>query len=95
MIAPNSLEDFEREILAAWRSLPCTRGHPPRTDHALLWALYQRGISLSLILAAFRLASARRSTDLPPVRSIAYFRSVIDELLNADPDYIDYLIARP
>jgi len=95
VITPHSLQDFEREILAAWRRLPCTRGHPPRTDHALLRSLYQSGLSLSLILAAFRLASARRSSDLPPVRSIAYFRSVIDELQNADPAYIDYLIARP
>lgn len=95
MITPHSLQDFEREILAAWRRLPCTRGHPPGTDHALLRSLYQSGLSLSLILAAFRLASARRSSDLPPVRSIAYFRSVIDELQNADPAYIDYLIARP
>lgn len=94
MIAPHSLEDFERQILTAWRALPCTRGHPPRADRALLRDLYQRGLSLSLILAAFRLASARRSTDLPPVRSIAYFRSVIDELANADPAYLDYLIAR-
>jgi hypothetical protein len=95
VITPHSLQDFEREILAAWRRLPCTRGHPPRTDHALLRSLYQSGLSLSLILAAFRLASARRSSDLPPVRSIAYFRSVIGELQNADPAYIDYLIARP
>lgn len=95
MIAPHSLEDFERQIITAWRGLPCTRGHPPRTDRALLRDLYQRGLPLSLILAAFRLASARRSSDLPPVRSIAYFCPVIDELQNADPAYIDYLIARP
>jgi hypothetical protein len=31
--------------------------------------------------------------DLPAVR-FAYFRSVIDELVNDDPAYIDYLIAR-
>lgn len=95
MNAPHSLDDFEHEILFAWRSLPCTRGHPPRSDRPLLRALYQRGVSLSLILAAFRLASARRSAALPPVRSLAYFQPIIEELVNADPAFIQYLTARP
>jgi hypothetical protein len=90
-----SLDHFEREVLAAWQSLSCTRGGRPTTaDRALLRSLYAQGVSLSVIHAAFRLASARRSPDLPPVRSIAYFRTLIDELKSADPDYIDYLIAR-
>jgi hypothetical protein len=91
---PLSLDHYQRTILAAWRNLPCTRGNPPPTDRALLRSLFQRGFSLPLILAAFRLASARRSPDLPPVRSIAYFRTVFDELADADPSYIDYLNAR-
>jgi len=90
-----SLDHYQRTILAAWRSLPCTRGHPPPTDRPLLRSLYQRGLSLSRVLAAFRLAAARRSPDLPPVRSIAYFQPVFDELADADPSYIEYLIARP
>lgn len=91
-----SLDHFEREVLAAWRSLPCTRGgRPTPADRALLRSLYVQGVSLSVIRAAFRLASARRSPDLPPVRSIAYFQTVFDELASADPDYIDYLLGRP
>jgi hypothetical protein len=90
-----SLDHYQRAILAAWRGLPCTRGHPPPSDRALLRTLYQRGVALSLVLAAFRLASARRSPDLPPVRSIAYFQSVIDELANTDASYVQYLITRP
>lgn len=90
-----SLDHFEREVLAAWRSLPCTRGgRLTPADRALLRSLYAQGLSLTVIRAAFRLASARRSPDLPPVRSIAYFRTVFDELATADPVYIDYLIAR-
>lgn len=95
MTDPASLDHFATAIIAAWRSLPCTRGNPPPTDRILLRALYRRGVSLSLVLAALRLGSARRSPHLPPVRSIAYFQSVIDELADADPSYINYLSARP
>lgn len=89
-----SFQRYQRAILDAWHGLPCTRGHPPRSDRAALRLLYRRGIPLSLVLVALRLASARRSPDLPPVRSVAYFSSVIDELLQADPSYVDYLRAR-
>jgi len=90
----DSLDHFEREVLAAWRSLPCTRGgRLTSADRALLRSLHAQGVSPSVIRAAFRLASARRSPDLPPIRSIAYFQTSIDELASADPDYIDYLTA--
>ena len=92
----SALDHFESEVLAAWRSLPCTRGRRlTPSDRALLRSLYLHGVSLSVIRAAFLLASARRSPDLPPVRSIAYFRTVFDELAAADPDYIDFLITHP
>lgn len=90
-----SFDHYQRAIIAAWRCLSCTRGHPPASDRALLRSLYHRGVALSLVLAAFRLASTRRSPDLPPVRSIAYFQSVIDELADADQAYITYLTTRP
>ena len=88
-----ALHDYERAIVDAWRRLPCTRGRPGPRDRALLHQLHARGIALSIILAAFRLAEGRRSADLPPVRSIAYFQSVIEELVHADPEYVEYLIA--
>lgn len=87
--------DYERTIVDAWRHLPCTRGRPSSRDHALLRDLYSHGVPLRLILAAFRLAARRRSRDLPPIRSIAYFESVIDELVHSDPAYIDYLNTHP
>jgi len=90
----SSFADYRRHALDAWSRLPCTRGRPPRSDRAVLLDLYRRQIPLSLVLVAFRLACARRSPDLPPVRSVAYFRSVIDELLHADPQYLAYLDAR-
>lgn len=90
----SSFQRYQRAILDAWHELPCTRGHPPRSDRTVLLHLYRRNIPLSLVLVALRLASARRSTDLQPVRSVAYFCSVIDELIQADPSYVDYLRAR-
>jgi len=90
-----AFHDYEHAIVDAWRRLPCTRGRTNSRDHALLRDLHNQGVPLRLILAALRLAALRRSPDLPPVRSIAYFESVIDELAHADPAYIDYLIAHP
>lgn len=89
-----SFERYQNTILDAWRQLPCTRGRPPRSDRAVLLDLYRRGIGLSLVTFALRLACARRSSDLPPVRSVAYFCSVIEELVQADPSYVEYLRTR-
>jgi hypothetical protein len=60
---------------------------------------YDRNVSLPVIESAFLLASLRRllrPADLPPlspIRSLAYFQPVIEELLsNPAPDnYLDYL----
>lgn len=85
--------EYERAIINEWRELPCTRGHPPHSDRALLRRLYGRGVPLALVFAAFRLASRRRSPHLLPVRSLAYFTDVIEELLDADPAYIAFVNA--
>jgi hypothetical protein len=61
--------------------------------------LYDRGVPLRVVESAFLLASLRRlcrSTDGPPlspIRSLAYFQPVIDELLSHPPpdNYLDYL----
>jgi hypothetical protein len=88
-----SFDEYQRAILLGWSCLSCTRGRPPRSDRAMLFDLYHREIPLSLVLVALRLATARRSPDLPPVRSLAYFRAVIDELADADPQFVTYLDA--
>lgn len=90
-----TVEDYERTIVDAWRRMPCTRGRTSSADHALLRSMHARGIPTQLILAAFRLAALRRSPDLPPIRSIAYFQPVFDELALADPSYIDYINSHP
>jgi hypothetical protein len=91
--------DYISAVLTLYLGLPETplRASPQDKRHAS--QLSHRGVSLPVIESAFLLASLRRllrPADLPPrspVRSLAYFQPVIDELLaNPAPDsYLDYL----
>ena len=73
------------------------RGRP--SDRRLLEQLHSRGVPLSNVEAALLLASARRicrdpaKPPLPPVRSLAYFLPVIDELARAplSDTYLNYI----
>jgi hypothetical protein len=93
-------DDYLRHLLALYCGLPHTaarRPFPP--DRRIAEQLFDRGISLEIIETAFLIASARRiyrepqATPLPPIRSLAYFLPVIDEVLRQppDPDYVSYL----
>jgi hypothetical protein len=61
--------------------------------------LYQRGLSAAVIENAFVLAATRRlmrpadAPPLGPIRSLAYFLPVIEEVLGlrVSPDYFQYL----
>ncbi len=74
-----------------------TRANPQDRQRAA--ELHNRGIDVSIIESAFLLASIRRlgrSHDLPPltpIRSLAYFLPVIDEVLNnpCPSGYLEYL----
>jgi hypothetical protein len=92
--------DEAQRILAAYCALEDTALiRPSRADRALANNLVARGLSFDLLEAAFILATARRrlpSTSSQPIRSLAYFIPIIDELLSdpPDPDYIHHLAAR-
>lgn len=85
-------ESYVRELLDAYRVTPGTRGHIRRADRLLADQLYERGVPLLIAQHALILAASRRlcrpadAPPLTPIRSLAYFTSVIDELLAADPD---------
>jgi hypothetical protein len=93
------IEDFVTDVLNLYRQLPETPSRTTTNDRRSTIELYKRGINLSTIEAAFLLGSARRlfrSPELPPlspIRSLAYFVPVIQELLdNPVPDnYVGYL----
>jgi len=91
---------YLRRLLALYCGLPhaaARRPFPP--DRRIAEQLFDRGISLETIEAAFLLASARRmyrdsqAPPLTPIRSLAYFLPVIDEVLHQPPDpgYVSYL----
>ena len=92
-------ELYVRELLDAYRVTPGTSGRVRRADRLLADQLYERGVPLLVVHSALALAAARRlsrpadAPPLTPIRSLAYFVSVIDELLAADPDpdYFLYL----
>jgi hypothetical protein len=91
---------YLRRLLALYCGLPHTaarRPFPP--DRRTAEKLFDRGISLQTIETAFLIAILRRTyrdpqaLPLTPIRSLAYFLPVIDEVLlqPPDPDYVSYL----
>lgn len=91
-----------RLILATYCALDDTAlTRPSRADRTLAANLVARGVTFDLAHAAFILACARRRVTtcvgaLQPIRSLAYFLPIIEELLDTppDPDYVRYLASR-
>jgi hypothetical protein len=92
-------EPYVRELLEAYRVTPSTCGRVRRADRLLADQLYERGVPLFVVHNALALGAVRRLTRPPddpplaPVRSLAYFVTVIDEILavHPDPDYFLYI----
>ena len=90
---------FVNAVLTRYLELPDTPLRASFADQRLARQLLARGIALSTVESALLLGSLRRLTrpaDLPPlqpVRSLAYFLPLVDELLAQPlPDgYVDYL----
>lgn len=92
-------KEYIHQVLEAYRKTPGTMGTVRRTDRLLAAQLYHRGLSLQVIENAFVLAATRRlmrppgAPPLLPIRSLAYFLPVIEEVLERriHPDYFNYL----
>ena len=86
-------------VIMLYVELPETPLSASLQDHRQACRLHDRGIPLQLVESALLLGSLRRlvrPADLPPltpIRSLAYFQPVIDELLvHPMPDnYLEYL----
>jgi hypothetical protein len=86
-------------VILLYVELPETPLSASPQDHRLARRLHDRGIPLQLVESSLLLASLRRlirPADLPPltpIRSLAYFQPVIDELLvHPMPEtYLEYL----
>ncbi len=86
-------------VLTVYVDLPDTPLRASASDQWIARCLYDEGVSLQMVETALMLGSLRRlirpadAHKLSPIRSLAYFRPVIDEL-RAHPtpeSYLDYL----
>ena len=92
-------DDYVAEVLKLYLELPETPRKANTNDKITAAGLYERGIQMTTVESAFLLASVRRlgrSPDLPPltpIRSLAYFLPVIQEILEkqVNDDYLKYL----
>ena len=97
-MTPDAAPAYVASVLILYIDLPDTPMRASHADEALALKLYEQGVPLSLVEAALLLASLRRlirpadRPPLSPIRSLAYFLSVIAELQQPLPDgYLDYL----
>jgi hypothetical protein len=105
MNAPESATDaaaYVAAVLVLYVELPDTPLRASLQDQRQARRLHERGVPLRLVESALLLASLRRlvrPADVPPlspIRSLAYFQPVIEELLaHPVPDnYLEYLRLR-
>jgi hypothetical protein len=91
--------EYVCRLLEAYRATPGTCGVVRRPDRLLAVQLHERGVPLTLVENALALAAVRRmirpngAAPLAPVRSLAYFLPVIDEVLATDvnPRYYQHV----
>ena len=92
-------DSYVTAVITLYLGLPETPLRASAQDRRLAHQLYERGVALHVVESAFLLASLRRlarPADVPalsPIRSLAYFLPVIEELLsNPVPEnYMEYL----
>lgn len=94
-------QDYIRAVLDFYCGLPQTaaRRRPSPADHRLAAELFERHIPLRTLQAACYLALTRRTSRPPqapplqPIRSLAYFLPVLEEVLHEPlpPGYVRYL----
>ena len=98
-LAQEEVSGYVAAILKLYLQLPETPPKANSNDRQTAAALHSRSVTLATVESALLLASVRRlgrSSDmppLPPIRSLAYFLPVIQELLDhpIPDDYMEYL----
>lgn len=93
---------YVADLLRSYTLLPHTPARPSKNDRRLATQLFNRHVPIDAIRTAFVLAISRRTfrhpnaPPLEPIRSLAYFLPVVNEVLKAqlDPVYIDLLKQR-
>lgn len=95
----DSVDEYAAAALRCYLQLPETPLKASSNDRRTAENLCARGISLATVEAALLLGTVRRlsrSPDMPPlspIRSLAYFLPVIEEILSnpVPDDYLAYL----
>jgi hypothetical protein len=91
--------EYVSRLVEAYRATPGTCGVVRRPDRLLAAQLHERGVPVEAVENALALAVVRRlirpdgAAPLPPIRSLAYFLPVIDEVLatEVDPRYYQHV----
>jgi len=99
MNPPEDLNEYADAVMKLYLQLPETPLKPSANDRQTAESLGARRIDLKAVESAMLLGTIRRlsrSSDMPPlspIRSLAYFLPVIEEVLfNPVPDdYLQYL----
>ncbi|MEK7423243.1 MAG: hypothetical protein AAB131_05315 [Actinomycetota bacterium] len=87
-------------VIRLFLAQPSAPARASRDDWAVAQALYARGVDFDHFTHAVRLASLRRlyrdGPPLPPVRRLAYYRQVLDQLSpdELEAGYVDYVAFR-
>lgn len=93
---------FEMAVFSLYLELPETPLRTSANDAAQARLWFHQGVSLTCVQTALLLGSLRRLTRSPlappltPIRSLAYFRPVVDELSQApvSDQYRLYLLSK-
>jgi len=96
---PDELASYVTSVVTLYIEMPDTPMRVSTSDQWMARTLHQDGVPLETVEAALLLGSLRRlirpadAPRLAPIRSMAYFRPVIEELLEnpAPENYRDYL----
>ncbi len=97
---PISRADYASRVIELYLDAPDTTAIPRVTDWPIAGGMYDAGIALEIVELAFQLAFLRRylanlqrDGHSPQIRSLAYFRTVIDNLTqdDRDPGYMAYI----
>ena len=99
MNPPNPVTAYVTAVVTLYMDMPDTPMRVSASDQWLARHFYQDGVPLETVETALLLGSLRRlirpadSPRLAPIRSLAYFRPVIEELQEnpAPQNYRDYL----
>jgi len=93
-------QQYLDQVIRIYLAAPGAPHKPTRRDWAIAAALYRLRVTISELEHSIRLANLRRLLSgpdpLPPIRSLAYYRTVLQELTpdERDPDYVRYVRQR-